>query len=66
MAKSEQTHVWGSPFFRDLVADRVRFVLTRYLSRKSKTKPFMGVSALSMACRASTRSPLVFSLKLVI
>jgi hypothetical protein len=34
MVKSEQRHVWGSPFFRNLVADRVRFVLTRYFSRK--------------------------------
>jgi|GEM_PF-5437680 len=36
MAKSEQRHVWGSPFFRDMVADRVRFALTRYFSRKAQ------------------------------
>jgi len=36
MAENEQTHVWGSPFFRDKVADRVRFALTRYFSRKTQ------------------------------
>ena len=36
MAESEQRHVWGSPFFRTLVADRVRFSLTRYFSRKAE------------------------------
>jgi len=36
MAKSEQIYLWGSPFFRNLVADRVHFGLTRYISRKAQ------------------------------
>jgi hypothetical protein len=36
MAKSERTNPWTSPFFGNLVADRVRFALTRYFSRKAQ------------------------------
>jgi len=36
MARSERTYLWTSHFFRDLVADRIRFALTRYFSRKAQ------------------------------
>ena len=36
MAESERIYLWGSPFFRNLVADRVRFALTLYFSRKNQ------------------------------
>jgi len=36
MAGSERTYLLTSPFFRDLVADRIQFALTRYFSRKAQ------------------------------
>ena len=36
MAKSERTNLWTSPFFDNLVEDRVRFAMTRYFSRKAQ------------------------------
>ena len=35
-ALAELAPYWNDPFFRSLVADRVRFVLTRYFSRKAQ------------------------------
>jgi len=34
--KPELAPYWNDPFFRNLVADRVRFALTRYFSRKAQ------------------------------
>jgi hypothetical protein len=34
--KPELAPYWNDPFFRDLVADRVRFALVRYFSRKAQ------------------------------
>jgi superfamily II DNA or RNA helicase len=34
--KPEIAQYWNNPFFRDLVADRVRFALVRYFSRKAQ------------------------------
>jgi len=36
MAGSERAYLWISPFFGNLAADRVRFALTRYFSRKAQ------------------------------
>jgi superfamily II DNA or RNA helicase/HKD family nuclease len=39
--KPELTPYWNDPFFRDLVADRVRFAMTRYFSRKAQIADIM-------------------------
>jgi len=41
MAKGERTYLWTGPFFRNLVADRVRFALTRYFSSKAQVADIM-------------------------
>jgi hypothetical protein len=33
---ADLAHLWTSPFFRTLVADRVRFALPRYFTRKAQ------------------------------
>jgi len=41
MAGSERAYLWTSPFFGNLAADRVRFTLTRYFSRKAQVADIM-------------------------
>lgn len=36
MAESERTYLWTGPFFGKVVADRVRFALTRHFFRKAQ------------------------------